>query len=188
MKPTVLPASPSSTCCAFAGALDGCATGSSTIIFAVMACSPWVLIVTRARAACPSRSHVCAMNAAVIRVEFCGLCPRKPPVTIYPPPRRFAARDRARIAWLALSCLATVVHAQPAVKTSAQGYPNRPIRVIVGSAPGGGADIIARAVSQHLAMRWNRPVIVDNRGGGGGVIALELLAQAAPDGYTLFGG
>jgi len=129
------------------------------------------------------------MKAAVIRVEFCGLYRPKPTVNIQPPPRKFAARDRARIAWLALSCcLATIVHAQPAVKTLPQGYPNRPIRVIVGSAPGGGADIIARAVSQHLATRWNRPVIVDNRGGGGGVIALELLAQAAPDGYTLFGG
>src|SRR5258706_6473968 len=185
MKPTVLPASPSSTCCTFAGALDGCATGSSTIIFAVMACSPWVLIVTRARVACPSRSHVCATKAAVIRVEFCGLYSPKPFVNIQPPPKKFAARDRARIAWLALSCLATIGHAQPAVKLP-QGYPNRPIRVIVGSAPGGGADIVARAVAQHLATRWNRPVIVDNRGGGGGVIALELLAQAAPDGYTLF--
>ena len=93
------------------------------------------------------------------------------------------------MAWLAVSCcLATVTRAQPAVEAPPQGYPNRPIRVIVGSAPGGGADIIARAVSQHLAARWNRSVVVDNRGGGGGVIALELLAHAAPDGYTLFGG
>jgi tripartite-type tricarboxylate transporter receptor subunit TctC len=110
-------------------------------------------------------------------------------VNIPPSPRKFSARHGAEIAWLAVSCcLAAVARAQPAVEAPPPGYPNRPIRVIVGSAPGGGADIIARAVSQHLAARWNRSVVVDNRGGGGGVIALELLAQAAPDGYTLFGG
>ena len=97
--------------------------------------------------------------------------------------RRSIFRGGACIAGLVLSCvISTAVHAQPA------GYPNRPVRVIVGSAPGGGADIVARAVSQHLAARWNRSFVVDNRGGGGGVIALEMLTQAAPDGYTLFGG
>ena len=75
-------------------------------------------------------------------------------------------------------------HAQ----TPPAGYPARPIRIIVGSATGGGADIMTRAVGAHLSEKWGRSVVVDNRGGGGGVIALEMLTQAPPDGYTLFGG
>jgi tripartite-type tricarboxylate transporter receptor subunit TctC len=75
-------------------------------------------------------------------------------------------------------------HAQ----TPPAGFPARPIRIIVGSAPGGGADLMARAVGAHLTEKWGRSVVVDNRGGGGGVIALEMLTQAPPDGYTLFGG
>lgn len=82
----------------------------------------------------------------------------------------------------ALICGAGAAYAQPA------GYPVRPIRIIIGSAPGGGADIMSRAVGAHLAEKWGRPVVADNRGGGGGVIAMELLAAAPPDGYTLFGG
>ena len=80
----------------------------------------------------------------------------------------------------ALAC----AHAQ----TPPAGFPARPIRIIVGSAPGGGADLMTRAVGAHLTEKWGRSVVVDNRGGGGGVIALEMLAQAPPDGYTLFGG
>lgn len=84
--------------------------------------------------------------------------------------------------------LAMIVCVAAHAQTPPAGYPARPIRIIVGSAPGGGADIVARAVGQHLAERWGRAVVVDNRAGGGGVIAMELLAQAAPDGHTLFGG
>ncbi len=68
------------------------------------------------------------------------------------------------------------------------GYPARPIRILVGSSAGGGVDIIGRAVAQKMTEHWGRAVVVDNRTGGGGVIAVELLAQAAPDGYTLYGG
>ena len=67
-------------------------------------------------------------------------------------------------------------------------YPSRPIRVLVGSSPGGGVDFITRSVAQRLTERWGRAVVVDNRTGAGGVIAVELLARAAPDGYTLYGG
>ena len=84
--------------------------------------------------------------------------------------------------------LAASVCAAAHAQSPPAGYPARPIRIIIGSAPGGGADIIARAVGQHLAESWGRAVVVDNRAGGGGVIAMELLAQAPPDGYTLFGG
>ena len=93
-----------------------------------------------------------------------------------------ATMNKNFAAGLLLLLAAGVAGAQPA------GYPARPIRIIIGSAPGGGADIIARAVGAHLTERWGRPVVVDNRAGGGGVIAMDLLAQAPPDGYTLFGG
>lgn len=68
----------------------------------------------------------------------------------------------------------------------AESYPNRPVRVIVGFAPGGANDIVARIVAQKLYEIWHQTVVVDNRGGAGGNIAGELTAKSPPDGYTLF--
>ncbi len=65
------------------------------------------------------------------------------------------------------------------------GYPVRPIRIIIGVAPGAGADIVARATAQILTERWGQNAVVDPRPGGGGVIASETLAKSTPDGYTL---
>lgn len=65
------------------------------------------------------------------------------------------------------------------------GYPARPIRIIVPVVPGGGLDMICRAVAQMLTERWGQTVVVDNRPGGGTVIAAELGAKAPPDGHTL---
>jgi len=67
-------------------------------------------------------------------------------------------------------------------------YPTRPVRVMVGSSPGGGVDTITRGVTLKLTERWKQSFLVENRTGGGGTIAVTLLAQAAPDGYTLYGG
>lgn len=68
---------------------------------------------------------------------------------------------------------------------AAADYPVKPIRVLVGFAPGGSADIIARAVGQKLADAFRQPVVIDNRSGASGIIATELVARSNPDGYTL---
>jgi len=64
-------------------------------------------------------------------------------------------------------------------------YPERAVRVIVPSPPGGGNDVMARLAGQKLAEAWGKQVVVDNRPGAGGAIAFEMAAHAAPDGYTL---
>jgi tripartite-type tricarboxylate transporter receptor subunit TctC len=78
-----------------------------------------------------------------------------------------------------LYCPAQVAAASPA-------YPDRPLRLIVPFPPGGGNDILARAVGQRLAESLGQQIIVDNRGGAGGMIGGALAATADPDGYTLF--
>jgi len=67
----------------------------------------------------------------------------------------------------------------------AQDYPNRPVKLLVGFAPGGPADIIARIVGQKLGERWKQSVVVENRGGAGGNIATAAVAKVDPDGYVV---
>ena len=67
-------------------------------------------------------------------------------------------------------------------------YPTRAIRIVVGFTPGGGNDIIARIVGQKLSESLGQPVIIDNKPGGGAIVATEYVAKSAPDGYTLLVG
>ena len=71
------------------------------------------------------------------------------------------------------------------MRVVAQDFPLRPVRMIVAVPPGNGADTVARSIAQRLTERWGRSVIVDNRSGAGGAIAMELTTRAAPDGHTL---
>jgi tripartite-type tricarboxylate transporter receptor subunit TctC len=81
---------------------------------------------------------------------------------------------------IAVCCLAALPLA-----AMAQEYPAKPIRMIVPLAPGGAADLLARFVSPGLTESLGKPIVVDNRSGGGGHIGAELVAKAPPDGYTL---
>lgn len=68
---------------------------------------------------------------------------------------------------------------------SAQRYPDKPVRLVVGSAPGGGNDFTARVINPRLSELLGKQVVIDNRGGAGGLLATETVAHAAADGYTL---
>ncbi|MPZ45340.1 MAG: hypothetical protein GEV05_18480 [Betaproteobacteria bacterium] len=77
-----------------------------------------------------------------------------------------------------------VVTALPGL-SDAQGYPERPIRIVVGYSPGGGTDLDARFVADKMSSTFRQQVVVDNRPGAGSMVATEIVAKSAPDGYTL---
>ncbi|MEA2873241.1 MAG: hypothetical protein QOH67_3217 [Hyphomicrobiales bacterium] len=84
--------------------------------------------------------------------------------------------------------LATLVFAAALAASAsgwAQGYPSRAVRLVVPFPPGGPADALGRAIADQLNKMWGQPVIIENRGGAGGNLGAEVVARAAPDGYTL---
>ena len=87
-----------------------------------------------------------------------------------------------------IAMFASIVASAPAAAFAAESYPVRPIRMIVGFAPGGGTDLTARPVALKLSELLGQQVIVENRPGAAGNIATEQVARAAPDGYTILMG
>jgi len=91
---------------------------------------------------------------------------------------------------LVLACLFSlgIAQAQQANDKQPAGYPNKPIRLVLGFPPGGGSDTTSRFVARRLSDKVGASIVVENKPGAGGVIAMQAAAGAAPDGYTLFFG
>jgi len=85
-------------------------------------------------------------------------------------------------AWIGLLMAAS---AALAMQASGQGYPNKPVHVIISFTPGSSTDIVGRIVMQKVAEMWGQPVVPENRAGAGGSIGSAVVAREVPDGYTL---
>src|SRR6266581_733898 len=85
----------------------------------------------------------------------------------------------------AVTRIFAAVAAASALQAFAQGYPSKPVHVIISFTPGRSTDIVGRIVSQKLSEIWGQPVLAENRAGAGGSIGSNVVAKAAPDGYTL---
>ena len=94
---------------------------------------------------------------------------------------------KTRITRAALACLAGLAPAVAQAQSGAESYPVKPVRIVIGLAPGGGTDIQARLFAQKLSENFARPFVVENRTGAGGTVAYSQVAKSPPDGYTLMG-
>ena len=86
---------------------------------------------------------------------------------------------------LLLAAIVAIASGFPARAALAQGYPSKPVRLIVPFPPGGPADVLGRLFGQKLSEDWGQPVVVENRAGAGGNIGADAVAKSTPDGYTL---
>ena len=93
-------------------------------------------------------------------------------------------RNARALIFIALAA-ASVAAAPAGAQDKGRDYPTRPIRIVIGIAPGGGLDTITRVAAQRLGERLRQTAVVDNRPGGGTVLAMDLVQQATPDGYTI---
>src|SRR5689334_21066911 len=98
--------------------------------------------------------------------------------------RRATMKSLIRRDFLRLGLCASMLPMLPRSAAAAR-YPARPLRLVVGYAPGGAADILARLVGEWLSRRLGQPVVIENRVGGGGSVGTEIALRAAADGYTL---
>src|SRR5258707_4293852 len=87
-----------------------------------------------------------------------------------------------------LLCAIVVIACAAGGIASSQTFPNRPIRIVVGFAPAGPADVMARLIGQHLTSILRQSVVIDNRTGAWGTLAARAVAESDPDGYTLLPG
>src|SRR3954468_18681397 len=71
---------------------------------------------------------------------------------------------------------------------AAEGYPAKPIRLVITFPAGGPTDVMVRLIGQRLTDDWGQPMIIDNRGGAGGIVGTEIVARAGPDGFTFLVG
>lgn len=99
-----------------------------------------------------------------------------------------STRGRGRFVGAALAALASLAIGASASPGRAAGYPDKPVRLVVGYPPGGGADSATRSIAGRFSQLLGQQVIVDNRGGASGNIATEIVSKSAPDGYTLLMG
>ena len=104
--------------------------------------------------------------------------------------------NNAVLSFISKSCTPRALHLLLALSVLAfanisfaqQAYPTKPIRLIVGFAPGGGTDIVARAIAPKMGEILGQSVIVENKSGAAGTIAADQIAKSTPDGYTLLVG
>jgi tripartite-type tricarboxylate transporter receptor subunit TctC len=89
------------------------------------------------------------------------------------------------VQWTLFAVASILLLAGLPVAGDAQPYPSRPVRLIVGAAPGGGTDFVARVILPDLSNLLGNAIVIDNRGGAAGTVASELVAKASPDGHTL---
>lgn len=93
---------------------------------------------------------------------------------------------RRRIAWMLATTSLTLGATLMPPLAQAQAWPDKPVRIVVSTAPGSAPDIIARLIGEQLGAMWGKGVVVDNRPGAGGNIGAQTAARSAPDGYTLW--